>query len=201
MTRLTEWRERRGLTKTELARRVHTSGSQIGHLESGRRQMTETWLLRLAQALDVSPADLIDPTPAPPPLRGPGFADVDVSPLPASFGSADLATDLAALLAPRCRAPALWRVHSRALEDLGYLPGDLILLDLGRDRPDAGDVVVAQLYDWTASDARTLLRLYEPPYLVAACRDRTLLTPHRADADGIAVKGIAVACIRCRLTP
>ena len=58
--RLKEWRERRGLTQTELADASGTYQKTVSNLESGRTQRIEFDLLqRLAHALDCKPKDLI----------------------------------------------------------------------------------------------------------------------------------------------
>ena len=58
---LTELRERAGLTRTELARRVGVaSGERIGSWERGIDQPSAPYLPRLAQALGVEPIELLD---------------------------------------------------------------------------------------------------------------------------------------------
>lgn len=66
-----------------------------------------------------------------------------------------------------------WTVASRALDLAGFLPGDVVEFDLSDDRPRAGEVVVAQLYDVDGS-GRTVLRLCEPPYLVVQTGDPSI---------------------------
>jgi len=57
-------RKQTGLSQQDLGRRIGTTGQQIGHLESGRRKLTQDWLQRLAAGLDCAPADLLDSRPA-----------------------------------------------------------------------------------------------------------------------------------------
>lgn len=58
---LAELRERAGLTRTELARRVGVaSGERIGSWERGIDQPSAPYLPRLAQALGVEPIELLD---------------------------------------------------------------------------------------------------------------------------------------------
>lgn len=54
-----DWREKRGLSRRELAEKVGTGESQIVKLERGERRLTQHWMERLAKALDVQPVDLI----------------------------------------------------------------------------------------------------------------------------------------------
>lgn len=60
MIRLREWRERRGLTQTELAERSDVPQSVISSIERGVTQHpTVTVLMKLAEALDVRLDDLV----------------------------------------------------------------------------------------------------------------------------------------------
>ena len=47
------------MSQQELAKRVGTTGQQVGNLESGRRKLTQDWMERLASGLDCRPADLL----------------------------------------------------------------------------------------------------------------------------------------------
>lgn len=55
------WRDQRGLTQKQLAKLIGTTNQQIGHLESGRRNLTQAWMVRVAPALQVLPVELIEP--------------------------------------------------------------------------------------------------------------------------------------------
>ncbi len=60
---LRAWREYRGLTQDQLARKVGTAGNVIGLLEAGERGLSDKWLNRLAPALDTRPGYLLDYDP------------------------------------------------------------------------------------------------------------------------------------------
>lgn len=62
MNRIREIREAAGLSSTELAELVGTSSSQILRLETGERRLTVEWMQKIAQALRVTPTDLISNT-------------------------------------------------------------------------------------------------------------------------------------------
>ncbi len=49
---LTAWREHRGLTKAQLARKAEVSHSYVSQIEAGKRDGSVKVLLALAQALD-----------------------------------------------------------------------------------------------------------------------------------------------------
>jgi hypothetical protein len=102
------------------------------------------------------------------------LAGVEKEPPRNGFAEGDLAV-YDAPLPGQAEKPALgrgrWRVTSRALDLAGFMPGDLVEFDLTDDRPAPGEVVVAQHYSSDGRQATTLLRIYEPPYLVRASSD------------------------------
>ncbi|MEX0759851.1 MAG: helix-turn-helix transcriptional regulator [Tistlia sp.] len=55
--RLKELRNRAGLSQARLAKMLGTSTQQISRLEIGDRQLTQGWMNRLAEALNVRPGD------------------------------------------------------------------------------------------------------------------------------------------------
>jgi len=59
--RLLAWRKRRTLLQEELADRAGISRGEVGHLERGRRKPTLRTLRRLADALEIGPAELLVP--------------------------------------------------------------------------------------------------------------------------------------------
>lgn len=98
-------------------------------------------------------------------------------------------------LAPDRPHASLWQCKGRALELAGYRPGDMLVADLEAEAK-AGDVVVAQLYDWTVGSARTVLRIFQPPYLVAAAADPVKYRPELVDNERVVVKAVVVASFR-----
>ncbi|MGH7936695.1 MAG: hypothetical protein ACREF8_06770, partial [Chthoniobacterales bacterium] len=66
-----------------------------------------------------------------------------------------------------------WEVKDRALDLLGYLPGDVILVDR-RVQARAGDIVYAQIIDHNRGTADSVLRKYDPPFVVVATADPAL---------------------------
>ena len=53
-------RKQTGLSQQDLALRMGTTGQQIGHLEAGRRKLTQDWMCRLSVGLGCGLADLFD---------------------------------------------------------------------------------------------------------------------------------------------
>jgi len=75
-------------------------------------------------------------------------------------------------------------IITRALECIGYLPGDIVIVELGR-WPEPGEVVWAQI------DAEMVMRIYEPPILASATLDEKLRRPLTLDARVI-IKGVVL---------
>ncbi len=73
MNRVREWRRRNGLSIEELARRSHTTASQISKLERGKRRLTVDWMTRLAKALDCRREDLLPSEAQAPARSAPGL--------------------------------------------------------------------------------------------------------------------------------
>ena len=62
-----EWRKFRGLTLVQLGRRIGMDHSAISKIETGKRRYNQNTLQRLAEALETTPAELLntDPTNLP----------------------------------------------------------------------------------------------------------------------------------------
>lgn len=82
-------------------------------------------------------------------------------------------------------------VNTRAVELAGYIPRDRILFSMALT-PRAGDVVHAQVYSLTTRSAESVLRYFDPPYLVMRTADLSL-SQKPLPVDGERVKIIAVA--------
>lgn len=90
-------------------------------------------------------------------------------------------------------------INTRALELVGYMPGDIITLDKAV-KPVAGDVVEAQIYARGA--AETVLRLYDRPYLVSRTLDPTVSgKPALVDDEMVKIAAVVVRCERVRRSP
>ena len=55
-------RKQIGLSQKDLAQKIGTTGQQVGHLESGRRKLTQDWIQLLVVALGCNPTDLLGKT-------------------------------------------------------------------------------------------------------------------------------------------
>ena len=92
----------------------------------------------------------------------------------------------------------LWILQSEAIEDAGYLPGDLLIVDLNAT-PEKGDVVCAQVYDWRKGTAETVFRLYEPPYLLTASRNTRSRKPFVVNNEDVIIKGVVTDLLRTKM--
>jgi hypothetical protein len=120
-----------------------------------------------------------------------GFHEEAV-PFDAKSADPELSAALKALIAGRKNAVP-WTIRTRSLERVGFMPGDIVIVDLNR-QPESGDVVCAQVYDWRRGSAETVMRLYEPPYLVAASLglDEALRRPLVVDNNQVLIKGVVL---------
>lgn len=183
--------ERTGWSQTQLAQRAALDPSTLSRFLSGGREghaLRASTLTKIAAASGVPVSGEAPPAPA-------GFAEAEASPLSLA-GRDDLGIIIAGLAATS-RSVDPWLLSSRALENAGYRPGDILLVALD-EAPLQGDVVCAQIYDWTKGGAQTVFRLFQPPYLVAATNDTALLRPHATGDASVAVKGVVIASVRGR---
>lgn len=77
----------------------------------------------------------------------------------------------------------LWRMHGHALDGEGIRAGDFMVVDPSA-KPTPGQLVIAQIYDWASGSPRTVCRIYEPPFLLAASSDPGLRKPVTLDQGG-----------------
>ena len=91
-----------------------------------------------------------------------------------------------------------WVLRSRSLEAVGYLPGDILLVD-SNVSAQPGDIVRADIYERNGK-TETVFRIFEDPFLVAATLDRALVKPWLVDNERVAVRGVVVASFRERNT-
>lgn len=117
--------------------------------------------------------------------------EIDGAPLEIETGDSRV-DDAVRYLCGDENALAPWRLNTRALEVMGYLPGDVVIVDLN-GHPQPGDIVVAQHYK---ARVETLFRMFTPPFLVAAANDRVPRPPMLVDNATVAIRGVVVAMFR-----
>ena len=188
-----------GATSQDVADAAGRARSGLSHIFSGKQMMTIHWARALAGVLDVpldevmARAGLLRGRDLAVPLRG--MSEGDATVFTASARS-ETPQAFCEMIRARQSGVDVWEVKSRSLSHMGYMIGDLMLVDCrSPDHLRAGDVVVAQIYDQHGG-ARTVLRRYEPPVLVAASPDETDLRIHMVDGATVVVKGKVLASWR-----
>jgi transcriptional regulator with XRE-family HTH domain len=182
-----------GWTQTELARRAKVDPSTLSRFlreVNPGANLNQTTIAALERVGGIPAFD------TEPPQLPRGFAESEAQPFIAMPGD-PMAAAVQALIA---MAPGVdpWVMKSRALETAGFLPGDILIVDLNA-APRDGDAVCAQVYD-RSGKAETVFRIYEHPFLVAASHDPDLRRPVLADNDRAQVRGVVTATLRPRLT-
>jgi len=88
-----------------------------------------------------------------------------------------------------------WEVGTNLLELDGIYRGDKIEVDMNR-HPQEGDIVIAQVETNGGRNALTILRRYEPPYLI--CRTFTQRSPRPEIVDNrrVIIMGVVVSLKR-----
>jgi transcriptional regulator with XRE-family HTH domain len=157
-----------GKSQTRVATEAGVSASSVSRLLKENSTVTlHARSLRKLQDYSGIALFAVD-TPA---SATPGLAE-DAVPFDAGSADPDVAAAIRALIGSRGDA-GLRTISSRALEGLGYLPGDIVIVDRDR-KPARGDVVCAQVDEPGRSEPETAIRIYQPPVLVAATFDEQL---------------------------
>ena len=89
-----------------------------------------------------------------------------------------------------------WTLQSAALDLAGYLPGDILMVDLNAD-PEDGDIVCAQSYD-RLGRAETIFRRFQKPFLTALSTQSNSFRPLIVDEDRVVIRGVVIATLRPR---
>lgn len=182
----------KGWSQTELARAAGIDPSTLSRfirdVNSGARLNTLT--IEKIEALGVLPAFETERV-----ARPPGLAEQEAAPF--MHETADPVVKLAvnALKGGRNGVDP-WLMHSRALEHEGYLPGDILIVDLNA-APRDGDVVCAQVYD-RLGEAETVMRIWHHPFLTAASGDPSVRRPLLVDNERVVLRGVVIASFRPR---
>jgi transcriptional regulator with XRE-family HTH domain len=88
-----------------------------------------------------------------------------------------------------------WRLKTPAIEQVGYLPGDILAVDL-QAQAAPQDVVCAVYHDRGHGADATIWRVYDPPFLVGASHDRTAFKPMLVDNHQVTIRGVVIASMR-----
>jgi hypothetical protein len=185
-----------GRKLTTLAKEINVSPSTltrpVSEGEDGTSTLHATTIAKIvAHTGAPPPTDL-----AGPPARGRtgaprGFEEEAVPYRP--LAGDPVAAAVLALIAGR-NAVDPWTLRTRALELAGFLPGDIVLVDLNA-APQPGDAVCAQVYDWPRMKAETVMRVLiaaPPVQLLVARTVDPEFTPLVVDGERVVVKGVVL---------
>lgn len=90
-----------------------------------------------------------------------------------------------------------WVMKGWALDLLGVLPGDILMIDQNK-RPKAGSIVCAQITDLASGSTETVMRRYDPPFIVAYSAKLGPSRPEQVDEDRVVIMGVEDGVIRPR---
>lgn len=181
-----------GWTQQELSRRAQVSHSTLSRFRNDRENQAVLDTTTVGRLAAVSPVPHYENRR----LTIDGLAEGEAEELGALPREAAVSRAVGAMRQGENALDA-WVLRSRALENLGYLPGDVVMVDLSQ-QPIDGDIVCAQITD-RQGNVETAFRLYQRPYLLAASNDRHLLKPMLID-ERVMIMGTVVASIRPRQT-
>jgi len=155
-----------GITQTELARLLGRDKSVVTNLLQGRRQLKADEAAIISQALSVPVAEILG-------LResAPGVAEVALIPFQAEPAHTRKARPVVRrqgqyYLEESGFSPKAYalEVRDESMNLAGILPGDIVISELDR-ACQPGQIIIVQHYD--GADAQTVLRRYEPPFLLS----------------------------------
>ena len=191
-----------GVTAEDIANAIGRDRSVVSRIYVGRQKMTMDQAHAFSKVLDV-PLEIVmekagmGDSAATKTIASyrdqKGFSESDASPFHAAPSAMQAAEIIATAFGKRSGAD-VWTIDSNAMHLSGYLRGDKILVDTHQsERVTAGDIVIAQIYNWQDGDAKTILRRYEPPVLVADSieeNDRRVVV---VDGNNVVIKGKVIA--------
>lgn len=90
-----------------------------------------------------------------------------------------------------------WRLRTRAIEKLGYMPGDIVIVDKAQPHR-AGEAVAAQVFTGRDTAPRVIFRVAEPPYLISMADDPSARKPLLIDDQSVIILGPIVHSFRTR---
>lgn len=180
-----------GKALTRLAQEINIAPSTLTRPlkegDDGTSTLNATTIEKIVAATGVQPPAQLG-APAPGRRAARGFGEEAA---PYQIGPDDpIAAAIAALVGER-NGVAPWVLRSRAVELAGFLPGDVLLLDLNAT-PQPGDLVCAQVYDWPRMKAESVVRVFEraPPIELLLARSYEHHQPLVVDGERVQIKGV-----------
>lgn len=190
-----------GVTAEDIAQEMGRDRSVVSRIYVGRQPMTPDQAKVFARVLEVPLSEVLERagvlSAGEAQVAVPGFSAGDVAPYQPKPSEQAASVTPARAFGGDKPGVDVWRVSTRAMQNGGFMPGDFILVDTHQaERCVAGDVVIAQQYNWQADAATTLLRRFEPPVLVAASPDVDDGRVQVVDGSNVVIMGKVIACWR-----
>lgn len=187
-----------GVTAEDIAIRLGRDRSLVSRIYVGRQKMTLEQARIFAEVLGAPLSEILERAGVASSQVAqqitPGFSEGDATPFIQQGAEARKASTIAEAFGARPGVD-VWQISSRSMTQAGYLPGDFMLVDTHQaERATAGDVVVAQVY--SPRGAKTVLRRYFPPFLVAQTSPGEDEPPHVVDNSNVVIRGKVIASWR-----
>ncbi|RWR34977.1 XRE family transcriptional regulator [Sinirhodobacter populi] len=191
-------KRRASVTNAEIAAKLGRDHTVISKIVSGSQRMTMDWARIFAEMLQVPLSEVLEKTgmtdPQTAQQASPGFAESDAGPWAGRPAEHQKTTTIAEAFGA---GPGIdvWQIRTSSMCLAGYLPGDFMLVDTHQaERVKAGDVVVAQVY--SPRGAKTVLRRWMPPVLIAHAAPTEEEPVYVVDNDNVAIRGKVIASWR-----
>ncbi|MBT3072048.1 helix-turn-helix transcriptional regulator [Rhodomicrobium sp. Az07] len=179
VNRIRQLRLERGLSLTELAKKIGISESHLSRVEAGARGLHLSKMEALAGALGVPVTEIL------------------------SVQSLSYMADLAPYIPPKGSAiekaltsstQKMFKVLSNVMSELGITEGDPIIADMnpkGLEKLELGQLVIAQVFTNNSVEGVLLLRQYIGPHLlITNSDDQNAMPIHRLRA-----KATVIGCV------
>lgn len=184
--------EQLGITATELARRADLNPTTLTRFLNADNERGHELSRRTVRKIENAIAVASRPQRS----GIVGFAETEAEQYAAEAIDDPLDNAVRAMLAGR-NGRSAWRLAVDELEAIGLRRGDVVVVDQN-ETPAPGDIVCAQVYDRPTGGARTVFRLYEPPYLVSGSMQRNARRPIVVDNANAIIMGVMIGSVSPR---
>ncbi len=172
-----------GVTQAEMARRLGKTPTFLTRVYAGDQPLKIEQATAMARAFGVPLAEVLA-----------HLGDVDAA---AADGDDAWREDREIPQTLTGGAPGeTWVIRRTSLLLAGYAPGDVVYVS-HEAQPQPGDAVMVQAYDWSIGGIRTMLRLYEAPFLLEAAPAPPSAAPLMI-GESTSVLGVVIASWRYR---
>ncbi|MEO1797731.1 MAG: helix-turn-helix domain-containing protein [Pseudomonadota bacterium] len=194
----------RGITAEEIAQALGRDRSAVSRIYTGRQPMKLDEARIFSEILDAPLPEILEKAGldaagdlATIARRPRGFSESEAMPYSPKPSEAQHFKSVAAALGGDRPGIDVWQIKGGSLALRGFIPGDLVLVDSRRpELAKAGDAVVAQVYERHQGNAKTVFRLFEPPFLLSVDPMMSDAKPLIVDRENVVIRGRVVASWR-----